>query len=388
MGSSMSIASRARSSLDGELRNAPPLEEREEFSLDGVTYEAFNTSGGIGTLCDTLAGRVRNLNYRTIRYPGHRDHESCCCRTCGSASAAMCSRDISENALPHPLQDVVDDIRNRDRQQQGRLIAGNLRQQGLRQDCQRQRAQRHPDRPPPRGCARCSTCGAGKLPQRGFVRQEESARGVPRQPFRQGYARAAPDDSARSALMRRRDRTSPARRRSAGRQLAGRARSRPIDERRPRSRLPIDGARRQHRSTPGSEARGSRVPPSRPGARCRHRGAANWCAAVRRARASPQAGARRTDHAWRPARSQRGLGRSAGSHRHLRLRGRPLAPALRPDDRLGAGAPPHARALASARPGRRSSARSTFQWRCGRGTPRWRWSAAIRSCGSRRTRHR
>ena len=36
-----------------------------------MLYEAFNTSGGLGTLCETLAGRVRNLNYRTIRYPGH-----------------------------------------------------------------------------------------------------------------------------------------------------------------------------------------------------------------------------------------------------------------------------------------------------------------------------
>ena len=39
---------------DGVLRTVPALEEREEFSLDGVTYEAFNTSGGIGTLCETL----------------------------------------------------------------------------------------------------------------------------------------------------------------------------------------------------------------------------------------------------------------------------------------------------------------------------------------------
>jgi saccharopine dehydrogenase-like NADP-dependent oxidoreductase len=56
---------------NGELVAAPALEEREEFSLDGVTYEAFNTSGGVGTLCETLRGKVRNLNYRTIRYPGH-----------------------------------------------------------------------------------------------------------------------------------------------------------------------------------------------------------------------------------------------------------------------------------------------------------------------------
>src|SRR5438132_2552376 len=48
-----------------------PLEGLEHFSLDGVHYEAFNTSGGLGTLCDTLAGQVRELNYKTVRYVGH-----------------------------------------------------------------------------------------------------------------------------------------------------------------------------------------------------------------------------------------------------------------------------------------------------------------------------
>ena len=59
--------------IDGALRETLALEEIEAFSLDGVAYEAFNTSGGLGTLCDTLAGRVENLNYKTVRYPGHRD---------------------------------------------------------------------------------------------------------------------------------------------------------------------------------------------------------------------------------------------------------------------------------------------------------------------------
>src|SRR6478609_10461819 len=57
--------------VNGRLRETPALEECEEFALDGVTYEAFNTSGGLGTLCHTLDSQVRNLNYRTIRYPGH-----------------------------------------------------------------------------------------------------------------------------------------------------------------------------------------------------------------------------------------------------------------------------------------------------------------------------
>ena len=49
--------------VDGKRREVLRLEEREEFSLDGVTYEAFNTSGGLGTLCETYLGRVRELNF-------------------------------------------------------------------------------------------------------------------------------------------------------------------------------------------------------------------------------------------------------------------------------------------------------------------------------------
>ncbi len=56
---------------DGVLTQAAPMEGLEHFSLDGVEYEAFNTSGGLGTLCETLAGTVRTLDYKSVRYPGH-----------------------------------------------------------------------------------------------------------------------------------------------------------------------------------------------------------------------------------------------------------------------------------------------------------------------------
>jgi saccharopine dehydrogenase-like NADP-dependent oxidoreductase len=56
---------------DGRLVTIPPMEHLERLMIDGVEYEAFNTSGGLGTLADTLKGRVRNVNYKTIRYPGH-----------------------------------------------------------------------------------------------------------------------------------------------------------------------------------------------------------------------------------------------------------------------------------------------------------------------------
>ncbi len=58
---------------DGRTQWVQPLEGVEHFSLDGTEYEAFNTSGGLGTLCETLAGKVETLDYKSVRYPGHRD---------------------------------------------------------------------------------------------------------------------------------------------------------------------------------------------------------------------------------------------------------------------------------------------------------------------------
>lgn len=59
---------------EGHKRQLMPLEGYERFSLDGDEYEAFNTSGGLGTLADTLLGKVRNLDYKSVRYPGHREY--------------------------------------------------------------------------------------------------------------------------------------------------------------------------------------------------------------------------------------------------------------------------------------------------------------------------
>jgi saccharopine dehydrogenase-like NADP-dependent oxidoreductase len=47
------------------------LEGIEQINIEGQEFEAFSTSGGLGTLCETLDGKVDTLNYKTIRYPGH-----------------------------------------------------------------------------------------------------------------------------------------------------------------------------------------------------------------------------------------------------------------------------------------------------------------------------
>ncbi len=51
----------------------PALSERTTLIIDGVTYEADLTSGGAADLPDALAGKVRVLDYKTIRFPGHYD---------------------------------------------------------------------------------------------------------------------------------------------------------------------------------------------------------------------------------------------------------------------------------------------------------------------------
>ncbi|OQW99678.1 MAG: L-lysine dehydrogenase [Desulfobacteraceae bacterium A6] len=56
---------------DGHRKFVSPLEWLETLVINGVQLEAFTTSGGIGSMCETYNGRVENLDYKTIRYPGH-----------------------------------------------------------------------------------------------------------------------------------------------------------------------------------------------------------------------------------------------------------------------------------------------------------------------------
>jgi len=47
------------------------MEWHETLYIDGMQLEAFTTSGGLGTMCETYLGKVDNIDYKTMRYPGH-----------------------------------------------------------------------------------------------------------------------------------------------------------------------------------------------------------------------------------------------------------------------------------------------------------------------------
>lgn len=58
---------------DGKVMHIDPMSGLEDIDFPepfGV-LEAFNTSGGLSTLTQLLEGKVKNLDYKTIRYKGH-----------------------------------------------------------------------------------------------------------------------------------------------------------------------------------------------------------------------------------------------------------------------------------------------------------------------------
>ena len=62
----------ARVVRNGIITEVPSMTELEELSFDGFpSLEAFQTSGGTSTLPDSFLGKIRELDYKTIRYAGH-----------------------------------------------------------------------------------------------------------------------------------------------------------------------------------------------------------------------------------------------------------------------------------------------------------------------------
>jgi saccharopine dehydrogenase-like NADP-dependent oxidoreductase len=158
--------------VNGELCALQPLEGMEHFSLDGTEYEAFNTSGGLGTLCETLKGRVRNLDYKTVRYPGHNALMKVLLQELRLSEDQATLKAILRKSMPTTMQDVV-------------LVfitvsgwrAGVFVQEVFARKIYAERG------PNPLSAIQITTaaglCAAldlfrtGHLPQRGFVRQEQ-----------------------------------------------------------------------------------------------------------------------------------------------------------------------------------------------------------------------
>ena len=160
--------------IDGAMHETLALEEIEAFSLDGIGYEAFNTSGGLGTLCETLLGRVENLNYKTVRYPGHRDIVKMLIRDLRLGQRRELLKDVLESAIPMTLQDVVLIFVTVSGYREGRLTQQSFAKKIYSQNVNGQLLSAIQLTTASGICAMVDLLFSGALPQRGFVRQEQA----------------------------------------------------------------------------------------------------------------------------------------------------------------------------------------------------------------------
>jgi saccharopine dehydrogenase-like NADP-dependent oxidoreductase len=86
----------------------PSLTERKRLLIRNVEYEEALTSGGAADLPDALAGKVRQLDYKTLRYPGHYEWiEHQLKHLPDSPGRIRQLQGVMEANIPHQEEDVV-----------------------------------------------------------------------------------------------------------------------------------------------------------------------------------------------------------------------------------------------------------------------------------------
>lgn len=160
---------------EGKLIEVLPLEGLEHFSLDGVDYEAFNTSGGVGTLAETLQGKCDTLNYKTVRYRGHRDLIKFLMFELHMNEHRGQLKEILERAVPMTPQDVVLIFCTVKGLREGRYYEMTDARKVYAGDFRGQTASAIQITTASALCAVLDLHVTGKLPSSGFVKQEQVA---------------------------------------------------------------------------------------------------------------------------------------------------------------------------------------------------------------------
>ncbi len=84
-----------------------PLEGLETIQIEGCEFEAFNTSGGIGSLGELYEEKIRSLDYKTIRYPGHCKKVKFLMEDLHLNEDRETLQRVLERAIPKTYQDMV-----------------------------------------------------------------------------------------------------------------------------------------------------------------------------------------------------------------------------------------------------------------------------------------
>ena len=157
---------------DGEHKWVSPMEWVETVHVNGVRLEAFTTSGGLGTMCDTYTGRVENLDYKTMRYPGHASLMNFFFHELLMRDDRALAGKILKNAKPPVDEDVVHVHVSAEGTQQGRLSRREFVRSYYPVEIDGRMWRAIAWTTASSVCAVIEMVAAGTLPDRGFLRQE------------------------------------------------------------------------------------------------------------------------------------------------------------------------------------------------------------------------
>ncbi len=188
--------------VEGKFTQVLPLEELETFALDGINYEAFNTSGGLGTLCETLEGKVDSLNYRSVRYPGHRDIMKMLLQDLRLREHQPLFKEILEFSLPLTYQDVVLVFITVSGFKNGQLVQESYANKIYSQTINNKQWSAIQITTAAGICAVLDLLAEGKIPQTGFIKQEDICfESFINNRFGQYYSKSAIADKATSTTL-------------------------------------------------------------------------------------------------------------------------------------------------------------------------------------------
>ncbi|MBK8627380.1 MAG: saccharopine dehydrogenase [Saprospiraceae bacterium] len=88
-------------------KNVPALSGLERIIIDGDEYEDNFTSGGAADFPDAFAGKVKDLDYKTLRYPGHYQWVKNTMSTINNSENRI--KDL-ENIMLQNIPSVEDDV--------------------------------------------------------------------------------------------------------------------------------------------------------------------------------------------------------------------------------------------------------------------------------------
>lgn len=92
---------------DGQRVTLDPLDECESVTIAGERFESFTTAGSLDGVIEHCAGRVRDLVFKTLRYPGHLDYLRFLLDDLGLAGKRDQLRTLLMNGLPVIEEDRI-----------------------------------------------------------------------------------------------------------------------------------------------------------------------------------------------------------------------------------------------------------------------------------------